>query len=90
MKESSSHALESLSRTEVLLIDSVHRPRYLDHELRLHESWVSDYIVFHDTTIPDAPGLYPVIETFCKEINQWEIVERGTANVGYTLIQRMK
>jgi hypothetical protein len=93
VKECSSIDKKSLSPTQVLLIDSLHRPEYLTQELRFHQEYVSDYIVFHDTSqLARQPNeaLYYVIEKFCKELNQWEIVERETRNAGYTVIKKMK
>lgn len=70
---------------EVMLIDSLHQRRHMEAELEKHQSRVSKYIVFHDTS--SVPELYHGIIYFCNK-NPWELFERGTSNVGYTVIKR--
>ena len=69
-----------------MLIDSVHRPDHLIKELQMHSSNVKKYMVFHDTF--SVPQLQSVIEGFCLENPRWKVIERGTTNVGYTVIKR--
>jgi hypothetical protein len=57
-------------------------------ELILHHHTVKKYMVFHDTTVQQS--LYDTIAGFCSDTKVWEIVERGTTNVGYTVIKRIK
>lgn len=86
IKEVSSTSLESLgSQVDLMLIDSRHVRPHMEAELNLHHGNVSKYIVFHDTTA--VPELYKGIVNFCAR-QPWEIIERGTANVGYTVIKR--
>lgn len=94
VKGMSSLDSDSVSDTQVLLIDSCHQPDHLTKELELHHESVSDYMVFHDTSmlkrLPND-ALYNVIEKFCNDSNgEWEIFERYTENVGYTVIKRVK
>ena len=91
VKESSSIKPKSRSRTDLLLIDSLHKPDYLTQELRYHAEYVNKYIVFHDTSMLNRTpndALYKVIEKFCNELNPWEIIERHTDNVGCMAIKR--
>lgn len=86
IKEVSSTSLESLgSKVDLMLIDSRHVRPHMEAELNLHHGNVSKYIVFHDTSA--VPELYKGIVNFCAR-QPWEIIERGTANVGYTVIKR--
>jgi cephalosporin hydroxylase len=86
VKEVDSTSLSSLGpEVDLMLIDSRHTRTHMEAELNMHHRNVKKYIVFHDTTA--VPQLYQGIVNFCSR-NPWEIVERGTANVGYTVIKR--
>ena len=89
VKEISSTDIGSLGISpDVLLIDSYHTPQHMRKELILHQHTVKKYMVFHDTTVQQS--LYDTIAGFCSDTKVWEIVERGTTNVGYTVIKRIK
>lgn len=75
-------------KTDILLIDSVHQRSHMEKELELHGHNVSKYIIAHDTSIINGrsnESLYQCVMEFAKN-NDWEEIERGTNNVGYTVI----
>jgi hypothetical protein len=86
VKEVDSTSLSSLGpNVDLMLIDSRHVRQHMEAELNMHHRNVMKYIIFHDTSA--VPQLYQGIVNFCSR-NPWEVVERGTANVGYTVIKR--
>lgn len=88
----SSIDVKSVSEVDMIHIDSLHTPEHLTQELKLHAPHVKKYMVFHDTSQTrfglDDDSLYRVIEKFCKESKEWEVIEREIRNVGYTVIKR--
>ena len=87
VRDADSSSLASLgSPVDMMLIDSVHRPDHLIKELQMHAPNVKKYMIFHDTF--SVPQLQSVIEGFCLENPRWKVIERGTTNVGYTVIKR--
>lgn len=90
-RELDSASVESRSQCDLLLIDSLHKPSHLIKELNIHAEWTSKYIVCHDTYRSLGQihtVLHDVLEGFCKQINSWEIIEKNTDNVGYTVIAK--
>lgn len=86
VKETSSLGLGAIGKVcDVILIDSVHKRPHMEKELEMHAQFAKRYIVFHDTSA--VPALYAGIVEFCR-LNPFEIIERGTENVGYTVIKR--
>lgn len=93
VKEADSTALNSISHRDIdmLMIDSLHLRHHMEKELNMHAGYIQKYIVAHDTTIcQDKPqdALYRCLENFCSNNTRWKIVERGTTNVGYTVLQK--
>ena len=88
----SSVSIKSVSMCDMLHIDTLHQPRQLIQELRLHGPTVKKYIVFHDTSnYPGANGLLKTIAEYITEWDQnWKIVDHYIQRVGYTVIQREK
>lgn len=87
--EISSTNAASTRKTDVLLIDSKHKPNHLWQELNLHASNVNKYIILHDTEIINRKpntALYQVAEEFCNQINPWYVFKRFRENVGYTIL----
>lgn len=88
-KEISSIDKKSTSRCDLLLIDSYHHPNHLTQELQLHSTYVSKYIILHDTSVlhgKQNDALYRAAELFTSGITPWQIIERDTRNVGYTVL----
>jgi hypothetical protein len=62
----------------------------MQKELNTHASNVRKYIIAHDTSIVNGKpndSLYQCLAKFASE-NHWEIIERGTKNVGYTVLKK--
>ena len=81
----------SVSRTDLLVIDSLHSPKHLIQELNLHTQYVAKYIVCHDTARLHGKAndaLYQVLKQFVAQLNPWEIVDHRTDNVGVTVLKR--
>jgi len=88
--ECSSTDSTCVHKTDILLIDSVHNSHHMQKELQLHGNNVSKYIIAHDTSIVNRrpnESLYQCIMQFANN-NGWEEIERGTNNVGYTVIRK--
>jgi len=86
--ECSSIDSKCVHKTDILLIDSLHHRNHMQKELNLHGGNVSKYIIVHDTSVINGranESLHQCVIEFAKN-NGWEEVERGTNNVGYTVI----
>lgn len=87
--EISSTNAASARKTDILLIDSKHKPDHLWQELNLHAQNVNKFIILHDTEIINRKpntALYQVAEEFCNQINPWFVFKRYRKNVGYTVL----
>jgi len=87
-KQVDSTSLGSAAETDMLVIDSYHHPRHMAKELSVHGPMVKKYILAHDTTIINGrkdDSLYRCLVDWGKS-NGFEEIERGTTNVGYTVI----
>jgi hypothetical protein len=77
-------------KADILLIDSLHNRNHMEKELQLHGKNIKKYIIAHDTSIINGrnnDSLYQCLVNFAKN-NGWEEIERGTNNVGYTVIEK--
>jgi hypothetical protein len=87
--DSTSHRVRH--NVDMLVIDSYHHANHMKKELDMHGNNVNKYILAHDTSIingrPDD-SLYRCLKTFA-DANGWKLIERGTTNVGYTVIQKI-
>jgi cephalosporin hydroxylase len=91
VREMDSTSPRSVSRTDLLVIDSLHHPNHLIKELNLHTQYVAKYIVCHDTARLHGKAndaLYQVLKQFVAQLNPWEIVDHRTDNVGVTVLKR--
>lgn len=93
VKEADSTSFTSISDRDIdmLMIDSLHKRSHMEQELTMHANYIKKYIVAHDTTIcQDNPkdALYRCLSDFCEQSPGWNIIERGTTNVGYTVLKR--
>lgn len=87
MKEVSSITLDSIGPSvDMLLIDSYHRAYHMKQELAIHGKRVKKYIVAHDTW--SVSELHTCLEEWCFENPGWKVLERGTTNVGYTVLKK--
>ncbi len=76
--------------TDMLVIDSYHHVNHMKKELETHGNNVNKYILAHDTSIINGKpneSLYLCLKNFA-DTNGWKVIERGTTNVGYTVIQK--
>jgi hypothetical protein len=73
-------------RYDVMLIDSYHKAWYLRKELSLHAEHINKYIILHDTNF-HPNGLREMAMKFCSK-NPWKVIEEGTTNVGYMVMER--
>jgi hypothetical protein len=90
VKEADSTSLMTMNVTDMLVIDSYHNAVHMQKELNTHGANVNKYILAHDTSIVNGKpneSLYHVLQDFAKK-NGWKIIERGTTNVGYTVLQK--
>lgn len=90
VKESDSTSIGTINMTDMLVIDSYHHPAHMQKELNLHGHNVRKYIIAHDTSIVNGKpndSLYQCLNKFASE-NGWDIIERGTTNVGYTVLRK--
>ena len=93
VKEADSSSLASMTgeMVDMLVIDSLHKRFHMEKELKIHAGYANKYIIAHDTSISqDVPldALFLCLSDFCKNNPQWKIIERGTTNVGYTVLKR--
>jgi hypothetical protein len=90
VKEADSTSIGTINMTDMLVIDSYHHPEHMKRELNLHGNNVRKYIIAHDTSIVNSKAndsLYQTMKQFA-DTNGWEVIERGTTNVGYTVIKK--
>lgn len=90
VREIDSTSISSINMTDMLVIDSYHHPVHMQKELNIHGHNVRKYILAHDTSIINGKpndSLYQCLVKFAAE-NNWEIIERGTTNVGYTVLKK--
>ena len=90
VRESDSRSIGTLNITDMLVIDSYHHPNVMQAELELHGRNTLKYIIAHDTSIVNGKpndSLYRCMESWGKK-NGFEVIERGTTNVGYTVMKR--
>lgn len=87
IKEVDSTTMDSIGPSvDMLLIDSYHRAFHMQKELQMHGKRVKKYIVAHDTW--SVPELHTCLEEFCFNNPGWKVLERGTTNVGYTVLKK--
>ena len=84
---------------DLLFIDTLHTYGQLKLELSLHHSKAKQYIIMHDTDAPwgfknevddGSPdrGLWPAIEEFVEEHQEWVVHERFRNCHGLTILTR--
>ena len=89
--ETDSTSLAAFNMTDMLVIDSLHTPQHMMKELNFHGLNTSKYIVAHDTSVINGrsdDSLFKCMQFYASQ-NQWEIIERGVVNVGYTVMRRV-
>ena len=91
IKEMDSRSFATVKEVDMLVIDSVHKPEFMQQELDLHGANVKKYIIAHDTSTNvrgSVDTLYNVLANFAKRNSGWEVLERYTKNVGYTVLKK--
>lgn len=90
VKECDSRGLGAMASVDMLVIDSVHTAPFMKSELDVHGANVKKYILAHDTH-----KLFNKVDEQLHNClvgwgnkNGFELIERGTTNVGYTVIKR--
>ena len=71
---------------DMMLIDSLHKADHMKKELELHGVSVNKYIIAHDTFVNQS--LHQCLENWCNDNRAWKVHERGTVNVGYTVLKK--
>jgi len=90
VKEISSVGLQAqvmAPMVDMMLIDSIHKWHWTNQELDTHATNVRKFIAFHDTAT--CHDIRNGVDKWCQN-NPWKLVDRGTTNVGYTVLQRTK
>ena len=90
VREADSTSMSTINMTDMLVIDSYHHPSHMQKELDIHGHNVRKYILAHDTSIVNGKpndSLYQCLVKFATD-NNWEIIERGVTNVGYTVLKK--
>ena len=88
VKQTDSTGLGAIGYSDMLMIDSYHHPNHMMKELQLHGGTVRKYILAHDTSVINGrmnDSLYQVMVQWGNQ-NGWKVIERGTTNVGYTVL----
>lgn len=88
--EKDSTSLATVRAVDMLLIDSLHRRSHMEKELAVHGPNARKYILAHDTSVingRDDDSLYQCLADYAAR-NGWKVIERGTTNVGYTVLGR--
>jgi len=76
------------ANVEFLHIDSLHSPKHLEKELKIHAPFVSKYIMFHDIKQKDYE-LMKVIEKYVSNNPEWAvIVKYEVGKCGHAVIKR--
>jgi hypothetical protein len=87
MRECDSSGIEALGfSTDILMIDSIHKPYHMQKELERHGQYVKKYIVAHDTHKPND-ALYWCLADWGAD-NGWTVMTRNQDNVGFTVIKK--
>jgi hypothetical protein len=88
-----------IEETDLLFIDTWHVYDQLKIELEIHSNKAKKYIIMHDTTLFEYigetiegelvyQGLWPAIEEFLEDNNEWQLLERYENNNGLTILKR--
>lgn len=88
--EKDSTSLATVRSVDMLLIDSLHRRAHMEQELAVHGPNTRKYILAHDTSIVNGrpnDSLFQCLADYASR-NGWKVIERGTRNVGYTVLGR--
>lgn len=90
LKEIDSRSDEACMKVDMLMIDSVHNPTFMNQELSKHHLNVQKYIVAHDTSIIGSEPnemLYNTLVEFGDK-HGWSVVDRSTRSAGCTVLKR--
>ena len=89
-KQLDSRSPFAMETVDMLVIDSYHHPSVMDEELRVHGLSTKKYIIAHDTSIINGKPSSALYNSLVKygEKYGWKVIERGTTNVGYTVLKK--
>ncbi len=80
---------EHIEETDLLFIDSNHRPEHVAAELKMQNDKVKRFIILHDTECAACPGLREVVDGFVEGSPDWQIREHFSNCSGLTILERM-
>lgn len=86
-----------LPESDLLFIDTLHTYNQIKQELAIHHSKINKYIIMHDTItfrntderrngLTTKTGLWPAIEEFLVDNNNWSIHHEYKNNNGLTIL----
>ena len=88
--------IQSIERTDLLFIDSVHTFEQLIKELSVYGPLVNKYIVLHDVAIYDfkgeddkSPGLLAAVIAFVRSNPEWTVVYHTRSQYGLMVLSRV-
>ena len=86
-REMSSLEVNTIVKTDFILIDSVHKYNHVTKEIKKYEPLTKKYMMFHDTI--SYPGVREAVISFLTENKHWKIVEEQTVTPGYIVLGRI-
>jgi hypothetical protein len=75
-----------IEEADLLFIDTVHKKKHTQEELRLHSAKIKKFIIFHDTTA--WPGVFEAATEFLINNNNWHIVEHCNRESGLLVLRK--
>ena len=91
LREMDSRSLTSIGRCDMLVIDSVHNPNFMQQELDMHAHNVRKYIIAHDTFMLQGRqnnALHQCLMEFSRKNPRWKILHHEKKGPGYTVLGR--
>jgi hypothetical protein len=76
----------NIEEVDLLFIDTVHKRKHTEAELKKHANKVKKYIILHDTTA--WPGVFEAVSYFLIENHNWHIIEHCNKNSGLLVLKR--
>lgn len=73
---------------DLLFLDGFHTYEHVLLELHKHQHVVNKFILLHDTDEPSCPGMFPAVEDFLLDHQQWILEARHRNRPGLTVLKR--
>jgi len=87
MRQVDSTSIDALGfATDILMIDSMHKPFHMQKELERHGQYAKRYIIAHDTHLPNE-DLYWCLVNWGAD-NGFDCKMRNKDNVGFVVMER--